>query len=77
MTKAMLSMKNGCYKLSWRERIGFSAGDLAQNLIYQTVSIWLLFFYTDVYGLKPHSPCSAFGTASAVRSFMRTSLMWE
>ena len=46
-------MKNGCYKLSWRERIGFSAGDLAQNLIYQTVSIWLLFFYTNVYGLKP------------------------
>ena len=35
---------NGCYKLSWRERIGFSSGDLAQNLIYQTVSIWLLFY---------------------------------
>ena len=46
-------MENGCYKLSWRERIGFSSGDLAQNLIYQTVSIWLLFFYTNVYGLKP------------------------
>ncbi len=48
-----MSMENGCYKLSWRERIGFSCGDLAQNLIYQTVSIWLLFFYTNVYGLKP------------------------
>ena len=46
-------MENGCYRLSWRERIGFSCGDLAQNLIYQTVSIWLLFFYTNVYGLKP------------------------
>lgn len=46
-------MGNGYYKLSWRQRIGFSAGDLAQNLIYQTVSIWLLFFYTNVYGLKP------------------------
>lgn len=46
-------MENGCYKLSWRESIGFSCGDLAQNLIYQTVSIWLLFFYTNVYGLKP------------------------
>lgn len=46
-------MENGCYKLTWRERIGFSAGDLAQNLIYQTVSIWLLFYYTNVYGLKP------------------------
>ena len=46
-------MDNGNYKLSWRQRIGYSSGDLAQNLIYQTVSIWLLFFYTNVYGLKP------------------------
>lgn len=40
-------------KLSWRERIGLGTGELAQNLIYQTVSIWLLFFYTNVYGLRP------------------------
>ena len=46
-------MDNGNYRLSWRQRIGYSSGDLAQNLIYQTVSIWLLFFYTNVYGLKP------------------------
>ena len=43
----------GFYKLSWLQRIGYGAGDLAQNLIYQTISIWLLFFYTNVYGLKP------------------------
>ena len=41
-TKSMI-VKDGCYRLSWRERIGFCSGDLAQNLIYQTVSIWLLF----------------------------------
>lgn len=46
-------MSNGCYKLSWRERISFCSGDLAQNIIYQTVSIWLLFYYTNVYGLAP------------------------
>ena len=46
-------MDDGNYKLTWRQRIGFSSGDLAQNLIYQTVSIWLLFFYTNVFGLKP------------------------
>jgi len=40
-------------RLTWRERIGLGTGELAQNLIYQTVSIWLLFFYTNVYGLKP------------------------
>ena len=43
----------GFYKLNWMQRIGFGAGDMAQNLIYQTVSIWLLFFYTNVFGLKP------------------------
>ena len=43
----------GFYKLNWMQRIGFGAGDMAQNLIYQTVSIWLIFFYTNVFGLKP------------------------
>lgn len=41
----------GFYKLSWLQRIGFGSGDLAQNLIYQTISMYLLFFYTDIYGL--------------------------
>ena len=43
----------GFYKLSWMQRIGFGSGDMAQNLIYQTISIWLLFFYTNVFGLNP------------------------
>lgn len=42
----------GFYKLSWMQRIGFGSGDLAQNLIYQTISMYLLFFYTDIFGLK-------------------------
>lgn len=46
-------MNESINKLSWRERIGLGSGELAQNLIYQTVSIWLLFFYTNVFGLKP------------------------
>lgn len=44
---------NGFYKLSWLQRIGFGSGDLAQNLIYQTISMYLLFFYTNVFGLDP------------------------
>lgn len=43
----------GFYKLSWLQRIGFGSGDLAQNLIYQTVCMYLLIFYTNVYGLNP------------------------
>ena len=41
----------GFYKLSGVQRIGFGSGDLAQNLIYQTVSMYLLIFYTNVFGL--------------------------
>lgn len=44
---------NGFYKLSWLQRIGFGSGDLAQNLIYQTIGMYLLIFYTNVYGLDP------------------------
>ncbi len=43
----------GFYKLSWLQRIGFGSGDLAQNLIYQTICMYLIFFYTNIYGLDP------------------------
>jgi len=41
----------GFYKLNWAQRIGFGAGDLAQNLIFQVTCTYLTFFYTDIYGL--------------------------
>lgn len=44
---------DGAYRLSWSERIGFCSGEFALNIIYQTVSFWLLFFYTNVIGLRP------------------------
>jgi GPH family glycoside/pentoside/hexuronide:cation symporter len=48
-----LNETRGFYKLSWMQRIGFGSGDLAQNLIYQTVATYLLFYYTNVFGIKP------------------------
>lgn len=45
--------RDGFYKLSWLQRIGFGSGDLAQNLIYQTICMYLLLFYTNVFGLSP------------------------
>ncbi len=42
---------NGFYKLSGVQQVGFASGDLAQNLIYQTVSMYLLIFYTNVFGI--------------------------
>ena len=50
----------GFYKLNWLQRIGFGSGDLAQNLIYQTICMYLLFFYTDIYGLKPGHAATMF-----------------
>lgn len=42
-----------CINNMWFVRIGFGSGDLAQNLIYQTICMYLLLFYTNVYGLSP------------------------
>lgn len=51
--QATTQQSRGFYKLSMLQCIGFGSGDLAQNLIYQTISMYLLFFYTNVYGLDP------------------------
>lgn len=40
-------------KLSIREKIGYSLGDLAANLVFQTLITYLAYFYTDIYGLSP------------------------
>lgn len=46
------SEAKGFYKLTSMQHIGFGSGDLAQNLIYQTVSMYLLIFYTNVFGIS-------------------------
>ena len=53
MNQTMTQESKGFYKLSWLQRIGFGSGDLAQNLIFQVICTYLLFFYTDIYGLTP------------------------
>jgi glycoside/pentoside/hexuronide:cation symporter, GPH family len=39
-------------KLSVVEKIGYSLGDLAANLVFQTLVMYLAYFYTDIYGLS-------------------------
>ena len=60
MTSNETQGAKGFYKLSWLQRIGFGSGDLAQNLIYQTISMYLLFFYTNIYGLDPADAATMF-----------------
>ena len=38
--------------LSVKEKIGYSLGDFAANLVFQTLVTYLAFFYTDIYGLE-------------------------
>ena len=46
--------------LGWKVRIGFGAGDLAQNLVFSAVGTYLLFFSTDVVGLAPSAVATMF-----------------
>ncbi|PKA98595.1 sugar (glycoside-pentoside-hexuronide) transporter [Flavobacteriaceae bacterium MAR_2009_75] len=46
-------MTSNSQKLSVKEKIGYSLGDLAANLVFQTLITYLAFFYTDIYGLSP------------------------
>ena len=55
-------MNNSSQKLSVLEKIGYSLGDFAANLIFQTLITFLAFFYTDIYKIPA-------GTASAIIFF--------
>lgn len=44
---------NNSQKISVIEKVGYSLGDLAANLVFQTLVTYLAYFYTDIYGLKP------------------------
>jgi len=46
-------MNSTSQKLSIKEKIGYSLGDLAANLVFQTLMTYLAYFYTDIYGLSP------------------------
>lgn len=39
-------------KLSVAEKVGYSLGDLAANLVFQTLMTYLAYFYTDIYNLN-------------------------
>ncbi|ORY13324.1 hypothetical protein LY90DRAFT_708660 [Neocallimastix californiae] len=69
--------QRGFYKLSWLQRIGYASGDLAQNFIYQTISQYILIFYTDVY-LLGGDPSKTAGLASTMLFVVRfIDLIWD
>ena len=46
------------YKLKLKEKIGYGLGDAASSMFWKLFSMYLLFFYTDVFGI----PAAAAGT---------------
>lgn len=53
------------HRISIQEKIGYGLGDTASNLYFQMFIIYLLFFYTDVFGI----PAAAAGTMLMVSRF--------
>ena len=40
-------------QLSFREKLGYGLGDTASNFFFQVFNLFLLYYYTDIYGLSP------------------------
>ena len=53
-------MKSETQKLSIKEKIGYSLGDTASNLFFQTFILFLLYFYTDVFGITAKTAVTMF-----------------
>jgi GPH family glycoside/pentoside/hexuronide:cation symporter len=58
-------MKTSTTKLSVKEKVGYSLGDTASHFVWDMVGFWLLFFYTDIYGIS----AAAAGTIMMIARF--------
>jgi glycoside/pentoside/hexuronide:cation symporter, GPH family len=52
-------------KLTIKEKLGYSLGDTASHFVWDMVGFWLLFFYTDIYGIS----AAAAGTIMMIARF--------
>ena len=55
--------------LTVREKIGYSLGDLAANLVFQTLMTYLAYFYTDIYGLSSEDSSYIILTVGLISAF--------
>ncbi|ATD68110.1 MFS transporter [Luteimonas chenhongjianii] len=61
--------------LSVREKLGYSLGDLAANLIFQTLVTYLAFFYTDVYALPAATAATIIFVVGLLGAFVFTPII--
>ena len=48
-----MQQRSPSHQLSFGEKAGYAVGDTASNLYWGVFSGFLLYFYTDVFGLSP------------------------
>ncbi|MBC6297939.1 MFS transporter [Listeria sp. FSL L7-1517] len=53
----------------WKERISYGLSDTACNLAFQVIATYLMFFYTDVYGLSAAAVGTLFLVARVIDAF--------
>ncbi|OWW24723.1 MFS transporter [Zobellia sp. OII3] len=62
-------MNSSTQKLSVKEKIGYSLGDLSANLVFQTLMTYLAYFYTDIYGLETKHASGIILTVGLIAAF--------
>jgi glycoside/pentoside/hexuronide:cation symporter, GPH family len=62
-------MNTSSQRLSVKEKIGYSLGDLAANLVFQTLVTYLAYFYTDIYGLNTNDASAIILTVGLIAAF--------
>src|SRR5687768_1907636 len=61
--------------LSVTEKLGYSLGDLAANLIFQTLVTFLAFFYTDVYRIPAGTAATIIFIGGLLGAFVFTPIV--
>lgn len=62
-------MSDKVQRLSIKEKVGYSLGDLAANLVFQTLMTYLAYFYTDIYGLETNHASAVILSVGLVAAF--------
>ena len=71
----MAAKDAGIEPLSVTEKVGYSLGDLAANLIFQTLITYLAFFYTDVYRIPAATAAKIIFLVGLLGAFVFTPLV--
>lgn len=53
-------------QLSFREKLGYGLGDTASNFFFQVFNLFLLYYYTDIFGLAPAAVGAMFLVTKAI-----------